>query len=429
MKKSLSGKIVLLVLVMLVICSLITPTAFMAQRTLRLVTVNNGDAEKNAYEAIAADFMKANPGVKVEIDCQASDTFFQAIQTRSMSMDLDIGYTGPMSRDQHLEMFAPLIRSKRLVELTQEPFIKNFLPASVESGTTLNDKVWGVPLGIFAIVTYYNPDLLKKCGVAKVPATKADFLAALKAVEAKGYTGIALGMKDGWQTALHMLQIFNLLTAGKTDQYMNDLNNGKNAVNGPVFTKLLQTMADLAPYYTEGAQGISYEGQVQEFTSGKAAFMLDGTWQIPAIINAKPAFQPGIMVIPVKEKASDKSISAMKADPNLFVLNTPQKDIALKFLAFLSQKQNYIKWQKIMNVIPTQAGVPYGSSPMEKQLLEILKTAAPLYENYTLPGAKLELIDASKMVVFEKKSVADAVKFLKERWDASKPDWKTDLLK
>jgi raffinose/stachyose/melibiose transport system substrate-binding protein len=429
MKKVKSGKIFLSVFVVLIVFSLAVPTAFMAQRTLRIVTVNNGDAEKTAYEAIAADFMKANPGIKVQIDCQASDTFFQAIQTRGTSMDLDIGYTGPMRRDQALEMFVPWIRAKRLVELTKEPFIKNYLPASIASGTTINGKVWGVPLGISGIVTYYNPDLLKKCGVTKIPATKAEFMAALKAVKAKGYTGIALGMKDGWQTVLTMLQAFNQITTGKTEQYMNDLTNGKNAVDGPVFTKLMQTMADLAPYYTEGAQGISYEGQVQEFTSGKAAFMLDGTWQVNSILNAKPAFDPGIMVLPINEKASDKNIGAIKADPNLFVLNTPQKDISLKFLAFLSQKGNYTKWQQIMKVIPTQPGVSYGSSKMEKQLLEILKTAGPLYENYTLPGAKLELIDASKMVVFDKKPVSESLKFLKERWEASKPDWKTDLLK
>jgi ABC-type sugar transport system, periplasmic component len=210
---------------------------------------------------------------------------------------------------------------------------------------------------------------------------------------------------------------------------MNGLASGKNAIDGPVFAKVLQTVAELGPYYTEGAQGISYEGQVQEFTSGKAAFMLDGTWQISAILNAKPAFEPGIMVLPINEKVSDKNIGAIKADPNLFVLNTPQKDIALKFLAFLSQKQNYIKWAQLMKVIPTQAGVPYGSSKMEKQLLEILKTAGPLFENYTLPGTKFQLIDASKMVLFDKKSVPEATKFLKQEWDASKPDWQTDLLK
>lgn len=429
MKRRISGKVVFLVAIMLVVCSLVAPIVFMAQRTLRIVTVNNGDTEKTAYEAIAADFMKANPGVKVEIDCQASGTFFQAIQTRATSMDLDIGYTGPMRRDQALEMFVPLIRTKRLVDMTGQPFIKNYLPASVTAGTTINGRIWGIPLGIYSIVTYYNPDLLKKCGINKVPATKGEFIAALKTVKAKGYTGIALGMKDGWQTALTMLQVFNQLIAGNTEQYMNDLSNGKNAVDGPVFTKLMQTMSELAPYYTEGAQGISYEGQVQEFTTGKAAFMMDGTWQIGTILSAKPAFEPGIMVIPVNEKASAKNIGAIKADPNLFVLNTPQKDLALKFLVFLSQKANYRKWQQIMKVIPTMSGVPYGTSSMEKQLLEILKTAGPLYENYTLPGAKLELIDASKMVVFDKKPVPEAVKFLKERWDASKPDWKSDLLK
>lgn len=430
MKKSLSSKVVVFVFMMLVVCALVAPTAFMAQqRTLRIVTVNNGDAEKNAYTAIAADFMKVNPGVKVQIDCQASDTFFNAIQTRVQSMDLDIGYVGPMRRDQNLELLVPAIRSKHLVDLTGQPFIKNYLPTSVTAGTTINGKVWGVPLGIFGIVTYYNPDLLKKCGINKVPTTKAEFMAALKTVKAKGYTGIALGMKDGWQTQLTMLQIFNQMVQGKTEQYMNELASGKNAIDGPVFTNILQTMSELAPYYTEGASGISYEGQVSEFTSGKAAFMLDGTWQISSILNAKPTFTPGIIDMPINEKASDKNIGAIKADPNLFVLNTPQKDIAIKFLAFLSKKENYIKWQQIMKVIPTQPGVPYGSSPMEKQLLEILKTAGPLFENYTLPGTKFQLIDASKMVVFDKKPVSEATKFLKEQWDASKPDWKTDLLK
>ena len=82
-----------------------------------------------------------------------------------------------------------------------------------------------------------------------------------------------------------------------------------------------------------------------------------------------------------------------------------------------------------MKVVPTMPGIAFGNSTMEKQLLEILKTAGPLFENYTLPGAKLELIDASKMVIFDKAPVPEAVKFVKERWNASKGDWKTDLLK
>ncbi|WP_027483300.1 extracellular solute-binding protein [Deinococcus pimensis] len=162
-------------------------------------------------------------------------------------------------------------------------------------------KTYAVPLDTHPMVMYYNKDLAGKAGLLDAsgnlkPITSIDaFTAALKAVKDK--TGMAgLAFENGspaympWRLWLAMI-----------DQQGGKIVENNKIVSGEMGRKALQLMAD---WQKNGymLKNPDYPTSVAQFTTGKAAFMLNGVWEVPTMVdgakNKTVNFKYGVAPLP-----------------------------------------------------------------------------------------------------------------------------------
>lgn len=127
---------------------------------------------------------------------------------------------------------------------------------------------------------WYNQGLLAKAGVSAPPKTLSEWLADCKKITATGATCFVQGAKDDW-TNIDMYQsIINQLTPGTFYQAVQG--KGSTKFNSPDFVK---AFAIWKSFFSDGliqkgalAQTV-YPDVNDLFHKGKAAFILNGTWQ------------------------------------------------------------------------------------------------------------------------------------------------------
>ncbi|MDP4183270.1 MAG: extracellular solute-binding protein, partial [Bacillota bacterium] len=77
---------------------------------------------------------------------------------------------------------------------------------------------------------------------------------------------------------------------------------------------------------------------MKEFTAGKTAMMINGSWQLPQISSVMKDMEYGVVKIP-----KDKKYSSVLGGENIAVVNGKNKKLALKFLYYVCRPEN-VKW-------------------------------------------------------------------------------------
>jgi len=189
---------------------------------------------------------------------------------------------------------------------------KDFNPVLVKRSLEISKAygkagdLYGVPLDAHTFVLYYNKDLLKQAGLLGADGTPLaavtgvdNFTAALQKL--KSITGTPpLGMSSANDPASVWRMWYTLF---------EQLGGGELAHNGKLQldtldtagVKALQTMVDWAQ---QGllTPNISYAADVSLFLSGKTAFMANGNWEVPTMVDAQKkgtlTFGYGVMAFP-----------------------------------------------------------------------------------------------------------------------------------
>lgn len=145
-------------------------------------------------------------------------------------------------------------------------------------------KTYAVPLDTHPMVLYYNKDLAGKAGLLdasgklKPITSAAQFTAALKAVKDKtGAYGLAIengpNSYMGWRMWVSMI-------AQQGGQIVKD----NKIVAGQAGTRAL---TDMVNWFRSGyiQKNPDYPTSVAQFTTGKAAFMINGVWEVPTMVD------------------------------------------------------------------------------------------------------------------------------------------------
>ena len=91
-----------------------------------------------------------------------------------------------------------LIEAGLLMDITDQPFVKNYDPGSVADAGSFDGKAYAVNLGRVGYSgLYYNKDLFAANGVA-VPTKWSELVAACQTFKAKNIGCMTAGGKDGW---------------------------------------------------------------------------------------------------------------------------------------------------------------------------------------------------------------------------------------
>ena len=130
-------------------------------------------------DGMVADFMKANPDIKVSAIYAGNynDARIKALAALKSGKPAQLSVMFSIDIYELIEQGA-IVAFDEIVETAEEKaWLKKFYPALMENGMT-QGKVWGIPFQRSTIVMYYNKDAFRDAGLdpAKPPATWAELV-------------------------------------------------------------------------------------------------------------------------------------------------------------------------------------------------------------------------------------------------------------
>src|SRR6266498_3930576 len=235
-----------------------------------------GGGEAKGLEAMIGDFKKNNPNIQ----------FINAAVAGGSGTNAKAVLASRLQANQPPDSFqghagAELLDYIKAGQLEPVDFLydqlklRDVFPQQLIDQITFEGHVYSVPVNIHrANVLWFSPSVLKEAGIAKPPATIAEFITDLKQVKAKT-SKIPLSLGAPW-TAAHLLDAVLLGDLGV---------DGWNALwkqgadwSSPQVTKALQDYNTILQYTNTEAASTDWQGAAKDVVDGKAAFNIMGDW-------------------------------------------------------------------------------------------------------------------------------------------------------
>ncbi len=171
------------------------------------------------------------------------------------------------------------------------------------NAVTIDGKQYAVPLDTHPIVLYYNKDILAKAGLLtedgkpKGMDSREHFTETLKALKA---AGVKFPLGSVTADGNFMFRTIYSLVGQQDGELMTD---GEFLV-GDNAKKLENALSVLQEWTTDGLQSTytDYPATVALFTSGEAAMMINGVWEVPTMTDLHKQgklFEWGAVELPV----------------------------------------------------------------------------------------------------------------------------------
>ncbi|KAB8065252.1 ABC transporter substrate-binding protein [Janthinobacterium violaceinigrum] len=244
-------------------------------------------------------FEKRHPDIKVKFMPMAPTEYNAALNSK-----LEAGTAGDLISCRPFDGSLQLYQKGRLASLNSLKGMDNFTPVAKTAWSTDDGKAaFCVPIASVIHGFIYNKDAFDKTGV-KPPVTVDEFFAALAKFKAAGsYVPLAMGTKDGWETASMGYQNIGP-NYYKGEEGRKALIAGKAKLTDAQWVEPLRVLARWKPYLGEGFESQTYPDSQNLFTLGRAAIYPAGSWEIPGF-EKQARFKLGVFPAPVK-KAGDK---------------------------------------------------------------------------------------------------------------------------
>ena len=364
------------------------PPAAAANVTLR-VLVHQNPPMVAFMEEFNKKFQAAHPNITVDMSVVGAGDLSTVTQTRLTANDVDIvdlfGFANaaqPYMKKVDAPNWQQLIDAGMLMDLTDQPFVKNYDAATIKDAGTYNGKVYEINLGRVSYSgIYYNKDLFASNNL-KVPTTWSELVTACETFTKANIPCMTAGGKDGWPI---FVGAYGLTGAIYPDQaaLVQGLWTGSIKWNDAKSLDMWKKMQIYARDMMEpGAVGIAGDGAPGRFASGAVAMFPGGTWYGPAIDSAKPSFQWGYIPFPGSDNADDNKYLFGKYDQGWSVAaKTPNKDAAMLWLSDFSAPENYNAFANAVGFIPTQATAKLDTN-IGKEVAPYLANFRVGYEQY-----------------------------------------------
>jgi multiple sugar transport system substrate-binding protein len=327
---------------------LMTSVAHAEEKVVWWDFLGGGDGVR--MKQLISDFNAAHAG-KIKIDATTLEwgtPFYSKVQTSAAVGE------APDIMTYHASRIPLAVKQGILQEITGEDWKAMGLgqqdyAAATWDAVTQDGKQYAVPLDTHPIVLYYNKDLLKKAGVLgddgkpKGMDSRENFTATLKALKD---AGVKFPLGSVTADGSFMFRTIYSFMGQQGGELMTDgeFLAGENAIRLEKALSVLQewTKAGLQSTYTD------YPATVALFTSGEAAMMINGVWEVPTMADLQKngkLFEWGAVELPV---IFDKP--STYADSHAFALPankgkdmTPEKRAAvLEVMSWISK--NSLFW-------------------------------------------------------------------------------------
>jgi len=173
---------------------------------------------------------------------------------------------------------------------------ENFDPAMLAAWATDDGAPYGVPFIATSHGVYYNEDLFAELGLS-VPVTWGELLMTAQAIRDAGYVPFANASGDTWTIAEIVFMNLAPNFIGGLEGRMEYL-TGKRCFNDERVVSAFQAVKDLAPFFPDNHELLTYYDSQQLFVQGMAAMWLGGSWDIPYFEATEPAFEWSVFAPP-----------------------------------------------------------------------------------------------------------------------------------
>ncbi|MDF2994995.1 MAG: carbohydrate transporter substrate-binding protein family [Xanthobacteraceae bacterium] len=351
-------------------CGMLVPlaTSAIAQETLVINTDRSGPGQKAAMNKIAADFEAANPGVKVTVNYSDVESYKTSIRNFLVASPPDVAFwfTGARMRAfTKRGLFEDISGFYKQTGLEKQ--MAPFLPAVTDGGRQYmmptNFNTWGF---------FYNKEVFSKLGV-EPPKTWNELMAIAEKAKAAGIVPFTIGTRDLWANALW----FDYLTKriNGLDFYMG-LMDGKESYTDPRLKKVFDTwrVPIEKGYFLDNASSYGWQEAIPFLSQGKAAMYLLGPYvltSLPEEARKNIGFFPFPTVdpaVPNFEQVSINGVGIPKGAKN--------KELALKFLAFLAEPANLEAFAKGGSVVPARTDIAIDKNDFASVQMEQVRNSA-----------------------------------------------------
>lgn len=241
---------------------------------------------------IFARFNEHYPNISIEFDTAYGPDYDTPLLAQLESgAGPDLIYLRSFADSRHL------FEQGYLEPLDGLPGLKeNFTPAMRAAWATDDGQPYGVPYIATSHGIYYNVDLFNALGL-EVPATWEELLTIAQTIQDAGYIPFANSSGSKW--AMAELVFMNLAPnfIGGREGRLEYL-AGQRCLNDEHIVAVFQAVKDIAPFLPPNQAALKNLDSIQLFAQGRAAMMLDGSWDIHLIESQEPAFAWSVFAPP-----------------------------------------------------------------------------------------------------------------------------------
>jgi sn-glycerol 3-phosphate transport system substrate-binding protein len=302
-----------------------------------------GGAIAKTIDGFAADFMKANPGIKVTPIYAGTyqETLVKALTAHKSG-------TPPVTSVLLSTDMFTLIDEDAIVPIDNfvktaddKAWLASFYPAFMMNSRT-NGKTWGVPFQRSTVVMYYNKELMKEAGLDpnRPPQTWADLKTAATRLTKKDASGKVTQWGVQIPSSGFPYWLFQTLTTTNGAILANEAGT-QVKFDDPKVIEALQYWVDLGKAGVHPPGVVEWGTTPKDFFEKKVAIMYTTTGNLTNVKN-NAKFDFGVAMIPGNTR---KGSPTGGGNFHIFKKATPaQQEAAFKFIKWVTQPERAAQW-------------------------------------------------------------------------------------
>lgn len=293
------------------------------------------------FEEVVKEFEAQNPDIKIDMEAIADEPIkdkLRVILGGNEVPDIMFSWSGEFARK--------FVRAGAALDLT--PYLEedtawkdSFIPASLQPFSS-DDKNYGIPLRFNGKFFVYNKEIFDKYNL-QAPQTWDEFMNVLETLKQGGETPIILGNESPW-AAIHYLTGLNQKMVAQ-DVRMNDYNPRSGEFTDPGYVKAMEMFAELNQkgYLMDNVNSSSHDMAKQYFFTGEGGIMYVELEEFQNVEDSLSANCNFFQMPAISEGKGNQNYITGAPDGFIVSSKTEHPEEAIKFLKFLTSKENAIK--------------------------------------------------------------------------------------
>jgi len=327
-------------------------------------------------------YQQKNPNITIKTVLQTTDGLipaFKAAAAAKKGPDLQYFWGGIWSLDD-----AWAGNTKAISDYIPQSEYKHYLNAKED---TFDGKVWTAPWYVQpSFPVLYRKDVLAKAGVA-VPTNWSQLLKACDALNAKGITPLAGGIKDGWFGGW-LYSIIGAQGISSISEVL-DATTGKASFADPKQAAWWSRLQELVQHkcWNNDINSLElYQGQ-QQWADGKAAMTVVAGSDVKKWVKQVGVARVGAMPMPKWGNGPYAGKLGSTSQTVGITAWTKYPQEAANFIMFMHTPERMASWFKTTGAFPAddRFNTKLITLPQQKVLFGLVSKGSPYLENFIPP--------------------------------------------